>query len=347
MSTQASRTRWRALASRFRRELRVALVALIALWLTPYLARVHVIVDLFTSFQIQYAVLSAFVALAALPARCWRIAGVAALLCVLFLLRMPLQPGPASASPAGNAQRPFKIVSANLFFQNPNPLALLTWIEQERPDFIALQEYGQRAAPIIDGALAQAYPHKLVYPREDPTGMAVFSRYPFTRVTVPPVPGMVFRFDANLVVRVDLPAEGAHPASQITVFNLHPLPPIEMTGPSIRNLELALFGNLAGEHVGPLVIAGDLNITPWSPYFTAFRKATGLVSAYDGQFMEPTWPVAGILGTARFLPESLQFLVRIPIDYVFFSPDIHVVRQERGPDVGSDHFPHVVELLVP
>jgi endonuclease/exonuclease/phosphatase (EEP) superfamily protein YafD len=37
----------------------------------------------------------------------------------------------------------------------------------------------------------------------------------------------------------------------------------------------------------------------------------------------------------------------IPIDHVLVTPDLVPLRVERGPDVGSDHFPLFVELALP
>lgn len=243
-------------------------------------------------------------------------------------------------------QRPLKILTANLFLYNRSPVALLEWIAQENPELIALQEFSLANEQDVEQALAERYPHQLLFPREDPLGMAVFSRYPITRVSIPLIPGMSFRRDMNLVVQLDLPAEGAHPASQVTVFNLHPVPPLG-NGARIRDAEIALFGEVAGSIKGPVVVVGDFNMTPWSPHFKAFRQKSGLRTADDGRYKSPTWPTKGILGTAALLPEPLKFLTRIPIDYVLFSRDIRLVRQEIGPSSGSDHFPLLVELLVP
>ena len=49
--------------------------------------------------------------------------------------------------------------------------------------------------------------------------------------------------------------------------------------------------------------------------------------------MRATWP-SGLI------------LLRIPIDYCLVSEGIGVMDVQVGPDIGSDHFPLIVDLLV-
>jgi endonuclease/exonuclease/phosphatase (EEP) superfamily protein YafD len=75
----------------------------------------------------------------------------------------------------------------------------------------------------------------------------------------------------------------------------------------------------------PLIVAGDLNATPWSSAF-AVAARHGLDRASG---LAPTWP---------------RRHVGIPIDHVL--ADTHWRRGEaqRGPDIGSDHLPVRVAL---
>jgi endonuclease/exonuclease/phosphatase (EEP) superfamily protein YafD len=75
------------------------------------------------------------------------------------------------------------------------------------------------------------------------------------------------------------------------------------------------------------VLAGDFNTTPWAPGYRALLS-TGLDD--DGR-TRTSWPA--------FLPFAL-----IPIDHVLVSPQLQVISKRRGPRLGSDHYPIVVEL---
>lgn len=82
-----------------------------------------------------------------------------------------------------------------------------------------------------------------------------------------------------------------------------------------------------------MVLTGDLNATPWS--FTLRRMENDLgVTRRDRAL--PTWP-AQVMGQ----PWPLPFL---PIDHVYAGRDWATVTVERGPWLGSDHYPVVVTL---
>jgi endonuclease/exonuclease/phosphatase (EEP) superfamily protein YafD len=80
---------------------------------------------------------------------------------------------------------------------------------------------------------------------------------------------------------------------------------------------------------GPLVLAGNLNTSPWSRSFRALRLATGLSPA--GKLMPswPAWPIA---------------LPQVALDHIFVSPELAVSASGTGPAVGSDHLPVWAQL---
>jgi endonuclease/exonuclease/phosphatase (EEP) superfamily protein YafD len=116
----------------------------------------------------------------------------------------------------------------------------------------------------------------------------------------------------------------------VRILAEHPMPPLSPFYHGQRNQKLAERAGDAGVSSLPTVLAGDLNATPWSSAFSGLaakwlRRATGIV---------PTWPAAG------------AWLPGIPIDHVLVSRHWAVVSQERGPDLGSDHYPVLVRLAL-
>ena len=87
----------------------------------------------------------------------------------------------------------------------------------------------------------------------------------------------------------------------------------------------------AGLVFGALIVVGDLNTSPWSPHFRDLLTATGLRNAAAGHGWIPTWPT-------WFWPAL------IPIDHVLVRGPLGVEDLERGPDVGSDHYPLIAGL---
>jgi endonuclease/exonuclease/phosphatase (EEP) superfamily protein YafD len=87
------------------------------------------------------------------------------------------------------------------------------------------------------------------------------------------------------------------------------------------------------KETGNVLVAGDFNLTPWSPHFTRFIEQTGLSDCALGHGLLATWP-------SQVLP------VRIRIDHCFASRQWRVRNVDVGPKLGSDHLPMTVDLAL-
>lgn len=83
-----------------------------------------------------------------------------------------------------------------------------------------------------------------------------------------------------------------------------------------------------------LVIAADLNATPWSPGFRTLLQDGGLRHARQG---------VGILASWRWPPIPW---ITLPLDHFLFKGHLSMKNLRLGPDVGSDHLPLVAELIL-
>ena len=84
-----------------------------------------------------------------------------------------------------------------------------------------------------------------------------------------------------------------------------------------------------------LILSGDFNSTPWSFSRRHEDAMIGLERRTRGLF---SWPAdRGPAGMG--LPFAL-----LPIDHVYAGPGWRTVRVERGPLLGSDHYPVIVTL---
>jgi endonuclease/exonuclease/phosphatase (EEP) superfamily protein YafD len=113
----------------------------------------------------------------------------------------------------------------------------------------------------------------------------------------------------------------------------HPPPPVNGRLFRIRNEQLRELGRLAMALDSPKAILGDLNTSPWSPFFLALLEQSSLNNARDGFGILPTWPTF-------FVPAM------IPLDHCLVSPGTRVRHIRTGPDIGSDHLPLIIDLLV-
>jgi endonuclease/exonuclease/phosphatase (EEP) superfamily protein YafD len=82
-----------------------------------------------------------------------------------------------------------------------------------------------------------------------------------------------------------------------------------------------------------MILTGDFNATPWSAELRRLDRTLGLSRRDRGL---ATWP-AQLSGRTWRLPF-------MPIDHVYAGPDWATVSVERGPWVGSDHYPVIVTL---
>jgi endonuclease/exonuclease/phosphatase (EEP) superfamily protein YafD len=71
----------------------------------------------------------------------------------------------------------------------------------------------------------------------------------------------------------------------------------------------------------------------WSPYYRKLVRDSGLRNARKGFGIIPTWPCG--------IP-----MMSIPLDHCLTSPSLQVNAIKRGKQVGSDHFPIIVDLAV-
>ena len=83
------------------------------------------------------------------------------------------------------------------------------------------------------------------------------------------------------------------------------------------------------------IIAGDLNITRWSPWFEVLTGAGGLRDGQEGFGLQTTWP------------SRMGRWFGIAIDHTLVSSSIRVVNRTVGPNLGSDHYPVVTTVEFP
>jgi endonuclease/exonuclease/phosphatase (EEP) superfamily protein YafD len=193
------------------------------------------------------------------------------------------------------------------------------------PDVLLVIEVNDSWIAALD-QLSVSYPHRIVQSRRDCWGIALYSRLPFKQIEV------------RQIGSADIPSIFAQledrDGRSYYLIGTHPLAPVRVTNVELRNGQLEAIGELAASLDGPVILLGDLNTTSWSPYFRDLVKTSGLRDSRKGFGIQPTWP--GGLGDFG-----------IAIDHVLISPGISVRDRAIGPDIGSDHRPVIIELVVP
>ncbi len=309
------------LATGIRRLTLCAAVLLVGSTAISFLGSLHWLAELLTHFRVQYVVLAAGLLVLALLARSGAGAGLAA--GVLLVNGACVAPDLIAVPPATSPGEPvLKLLVANVMNPNPRVRPLRRLIRDEDPDLVGLLEVDERWLRELD-ELRERYPHRLEDPRRDHFGLALYSRIPFTARELAPLADS--GVNAALV--------GLRPGKrEVGLLLVHSLPPTSARGAAIRNAQLEHVVRLRERYASSeFMVVGDFNTTPWSPAFGALTRRAGLRSAARGHGWAPTWP-------AGFLP------LMIPIDHGLLSPGLHASTYRRGPEIGSDHRPIVLEV---
>jgi endonuclease/exonuclease/phosphatase (EEP) superfamily protein YafD len=170
--------------------------------------------------------------------------------------------------------------------------------------------------------LDATFDHRLKFPADGPYGIALWSRFELE--------------GAQLFALGRLPAITARvhsPAGVFTVIGVHLSSPYTPRRAASRDQELRLLGERSAAVAGPLIVAGDFNLTPYSPHFSDWLAASGLTDTRRGRTLAVSWP-------------ALLPIVGIPIDHVAVSSEFEIRAHRRLPDFGSDHYGVIAELAL-
>ncbi|MBX3178774.1 MAG: endonuclease/exonuclease/phosphatase family protein [Candidatus Hydrogenedentes bacterium] len=276
--------------------------------------------DLLSHFIAWYALLSLLLALLLSGYRDYRWAAAAITLAILQAAQ-PLAWYLPAARGATEGPR-CRVLLANVLSSNHDSAAFLRLVDETDPDIICVQEVTGRWADALE-TLETRYPTRLLAPREDNFGIAVFSRMPGGD------PALVFQRDHG-VPAIEMVFQLGD--SSVRLLNIHALPPLGKTLAARRNAQLdaaAAWVNSAG---GPAVLIGDLNITMYSPVYRRFARAANLRNAREGHGAAGTWPA--------WLP-----IMRLPIDHVLLHGKIESVSCNAIKNGASDHRSLLVDLV--
>ncbi len=232
---------------------------------------------------------------------------------------------PAPDLPSRGAETNLRIVTANVLASNTQHELFLDFVRETDPDIIFIQEVSHGWAKSLD-VLKEAYSHYAVKPESGTFGIAMFSRIPLDPIEI------AYYGDSDLPsVHAELTLNGR----RVSVLSYHAWPPVSRKYLEVRDKALNYLAQYADDAGDLVIVAGDLNVTPWSPSYKNMMTKSGLKNARRGYGIKPTW--SGI-------PSPIALL---PLDHVLLSPEITVTDFRVGPGINSDHRPLFVELALP
>jgi endonuclease/exonuclease/phosphatase (EEP) superfamily protein YafD len=304
--------------------------------------------ELASHFKVQYLILCLLLFGVILLSHRQKMAIIISLVCLAIISTEILPwylPQHVSQGSAGNNRTidrtvSLKVINSNVLILNRNYDKVISLIRTDKPDIAIFIEVDEAWAEKL-AALKDILPYASDLPLSFDLGIAVFSRVPLKNVAVEyfgtdSTPSQFKR--ASIVA--DLEVEG----QTISLIATHPTTPIKPRVFNSRNIQLEAIAKYIQTLKHPVVMAGDLNITMWSPYYRKFISDAGLRNAREGFGILPTWPTNKAQSR---LVSRISKLVAIPIDHCLVSPAIAVQNIHTGPNVDSDHLPLITDLLIP
>ncbi len=286
--------------------------------------------------RMQFAVLGAVLVVILLLFRAWAwgwaASAVIALLAASVLYSAwrlaPYQPAwPSDIANAGQcpADARVSVLVANLLQSNDQHEQALRVLSAASADVMVLLEVDKAWLAALR-PLTDRYSHRVLEPRDNTYGMAVFSRLPLSDTRTL----STFGDDTPLITGVLWTPDG----QGVRLWAIHPRPPRLTQDTADRDAELVMTARQVRAQPGPAIIAGDLNDVAWSRTTTLLKDVSGTLDPRIGRSPVPTfnahWP-AGL---------------RWPLDDVFATGDFTLLGLSRLGRTGSDHFPYRVELCL-
>jgi len=217
-----------------------------------------------------------------------------------------------------------KLVQFNTWVHNSSPEKAAAWILEQDPDIIVLEEATRD--PGVVQLLRERYPHRSTCDEPlDCSTLVLAKRKPVAEG------GLSGPQRANLMGAW---ATYSSSAGDFTVVGVHYTWPWPAGPQQMQTERLAKVLNRFPKE--RLIVAGDFNSTPWSFSLRRQDAMFGIERRTRALFSWPAAPVSR-------LNIALPFPV-LAIDQIYAGEAWRTVSIKRGPKLGSDHYPLVIEL---
>ncbi len=225
-------------------------------------------------------------------------------------------------TPIASSEDELKLVTINLWgARNRRYKDVVSYVKKTDADLLCLNEVSKPWLQQLNKDLPE---YKYKFDEGISGGAAIYSKVPIEQA-FPANLSQGRRYGVRGIIQVN--------GKQIMVVAEHPPSPSERKRWKSRNAEFDKLAVDADECKTPFVLIGDLNTTPWSPYFQMLLKRGRLHDSELGFGVQSSWSTHLLL-----VPPV------VPIDHCLTSNHFQVLDRELGPNVGSDHLPVYVKL---
>ena len=281
------------------------------------------VADLLANLRVQLVLVGLLVLLIGLLRRQWRLAALTGVVIALHLSWFTTAFPPIATRES--VRHVLTVTSVNVLSVNVQHDRVIADLIEANPDVIAVLEL----TPALDQKLRQdlpTYSHVMASSKNDGNfGVGVYSKYPLAQSEF---------FESveaieSIAVTVVVDQVGGT-IQKFRLFVTHPLPPMNAALFEKRNRQLEDVADRIHEFRQrasgiPIVLLGDLNLTPWSPWFLELQSRSGLVRGNSNFTLEPTW--------YRFP----MFPFGLILDHGLIEPSLVCTDFQVGKPMGSDH----------
>lgn len=219
----------------------------------------------------------------------------------------------------------FSLIIANVWMKNRDAIPFIEIVLKEQPDMVLAMETDQWWMNQL-AVLENKYPYRIEQPYNNTYGMALYSKYSIKNSSIL---YLKHKEVPSFHTEVVLPGK--------KVFNfyaVHPVPPKPSEYPDNvgeSEVELLKIGEMVARESKPSLVAGDFNDVAWSNTSRLFGVKGKLNNVRIGR---------GLFNSF----DATSFILRWPLDHVYVTEEFKLLKIERLPEFGSDHFPILVEL---
>lgn len=292
-----------------------------ALTIAGFFGNIFWWLGIWESFRYHYFVSGIIFALIYLCAVRWKMVLASFTIVIInFLIIYPQEPTHALASGLNSDEKQVKIVTFNLQESNGDYKAVRDFLRFENADLVILVEATPRWKREL-ASLSNEYPYSFIQEHGSYFGLALLSKKSWSSIEyIPPkgangVPILKSRFKIN--------------GQFFTLIGTKTFPPTSLGWAARRNNQLSILKQTIEEISGPVILAGDLNATPWSAAIKSFRQ--GSIKQWREGPITPSWP-------------SLLGPLGIQIDHIMVNAPLRILSQSSGPYIGSDHLPLIANV---
>lgn len=222
-------------------------------------------------------------------------------------------------------EKPLNLLVYNVLQDNTKYQNLVQLIKKQNPDIVFLLETNNEWMNQIREA-TNDYEYKIEVPLDNTYGLLFYSKLPIKKQEI------------NYLISTEIPSiivDIEYNNQIVRLYGLHPTPPVpqENEESTERDAEILMIGKQAKEYGKACIVFGDLNDVAWSRTTRLFLKTSQLLDPRRGRGMFNTF-------------HAHHWFLRWPLDHYFLSSQFRLIEMIREDNIGSDHFPIGLKVVL-